>query len=85
MFIQINKRQNELLMKNTITIPVEQYECLREHLAKALEMFKSLEAITGSVSTSRVASNKDKRRQRIDKYKEHITNGTKPKKSDILK
>lgn len=72
-------------MKGTVTIPVEQYECLREHLAKALEMFKSLEAVSGSVTSSRMPSNKDKRRQRIDKYKEHITNGTKPKKSDIVK
>lgn len=72
-------------MKGTVTIPVEQYECLREHLAKALEMFKSLEAVSGSVTSSRAPSNKYKRRQRIDMYKQHITNGTKPKKSDIVK
>lgn len=30
-------------MNKTITIPVEQYKCLRSHLNQAFEIFKSLE------------------------------------------
>lgn len=67
----------------TITIPLETYKCLREHLNKANEIFKSLGA-NGSVKSPKDAP-KETKRQGIDKYKKLIESGQRVKKPDYLK
>ena len=71
------------MANETITIPLETYKCLREHLNKANELFKSLGAV-GSVKAPRVAPTQTKK-QGIDKYKNLISSGERAKKPDHLK
>ena len=82
----------------TVTIPIEEYNrlleinekyrCLREHLEKANELFKSLGEELGSDTKQRVAAKfkpKETKQQRIDKYKRLIETGARVKKPDHLK
>ena len=64
-----------------ITIPLETYKCLREHLEKANEIFRSL-GMAGSISNERNAS-KPKPKTKAEKtnhYKDLITSGKRGKK-----
>jgi hypothetical protein len=67
----------------TITIPIEQYECLRGHLEMANEIFKSLGAVGGK-APSKVAP-KETKLQKINKYKNLIGSGQRVKKPAHLK
>jgi len=67
----------------TITIPLETYKCLREHLIKANELFKSLGAI-GSVKAPK-QSPRETKKQGIDRYKKLIESGQRGTKPDYLK
>ncbi|MFT5254431.1 MAG: hypothetical protein ACI87N_003501 [Flavobacteriales bacterium] len=71
------------MANETITIPLETYKCLREHLNKANEIFKSLGAV-GSVKTPKAAPTQTKK-QGIDKYKNLISSGQRVKKPEYLK
>lgn len=83
--------------KETITIPLKQYKslmeisekykCLRGHLEKAAEAFKSLGAV-GSLKTPKQVPKqapKETKRQGIDKYKRLIESGERVKKPEHLK
>lgn len=70
-------------MEKMISIPLEQYKCLREHLNQANEIFKSL-GMAGSVKAPRAVP-KQTKAQRVNKYKDLITSGTRVKKPDYLK
>lgn len=70
-------------MKDTITIPMEQYKCLREHLKKANEIFNSLGRF-GGLSTPKPEPKKSKS-QKINDYKNLIGSGVRIKKPDHLK
>ena len=70
-------------MKDTITIPIEQYKCLREHLKKANEIFNSLGQF-GGLSTPKSEPKKSKA-QKINDYKNLIGSGVRVKKPDHLK
>jgi hypothetical protein len=67
----------------TITIPIEQYECLRGHLEKANEIFNSLGRI-GSGNAPKAAP-KLTRQQKVDNYVNRIGSGVRVKKPDCLK
>lgn len=79
--------------KETITIPLEKYKslleinekykCLRGHLEKAAEAFKSLGTI-GSVKAPKQPP-KETKRQGIEKYKRLIESGERVKKPEHLK
>lgn len=82
----------------TITIPIEEYnrlleinkkyKCLREHLEKANELFKSLGEELGSDTKQRVVAKpkpKETKQQGIDKYKRLIETGARAKKPNHLK
>ncbi|QIH39732.1 hypothetical protein G7A72_13330 [Flavobacterium sp. Sr18] len=84
----------------TATIPLEEYnhlleinekyKCLREHLEKANELFKSLGEELGNDTQKRVAAKskpkpRETKQQRIDKYKRLIETGARAKKPDHLK
>ena len=71
------------MANETITIPLETYKCLREHLIKANELFKSLGTV-GSVTTPKTTPLQSKK-QGVDKYKNLITSGERAKKPDHLK
>ena len=63
-------------MKENITIPLETYKCLREHLEKANEIFKSLGLAGSRASESNTSKPKPKTKlQRTKDYKELITSG----------
>lgn len=73
----------------TITIPLDQYECLRGHLEKANEIFKSLglgsgasEGETPKISKKRVQPSKT---TRTKNYLDMIEKGERGKKPDYLK
>jgi hypothetical protein len=71
----------------TITIPLEQYKCLRGHLEKANEIFKSL-GVVGSNASERKASElppKETKPQKINKYKELIASGKRVTKPNHLR
>lgn len=71
----------------TITIPLETYKCLREHLEKANEIFKSLGMVGGLASERQTPKPKPKRtnRQKINDYKKMIESGQRGKKPEYLK
>lgn len=82
----------------SITIPIEEYsrlvetnekyKCLREHLDKANELFKSLGEELGSDTKKGVAAKqapKQTKAQKIEKYKKLIESGQRVKKADHLK
>lgn len=72
---------------STITIPLEQYECLREHLNKANEIFNSL-GMVGSVASERKASKpvpKETKPQKVKKYVDFIGSGKRVTKPNYLK
>jgi hypothetical protein len=71
----------------TITIPMETYKCLREHLEKANEIFKSLGMVGGLASERQTPKPEPKRtnRQKIDAYKQLIESGQRVKKPEYLK
>lgn len=71
----------------TIIIPLEQYECLREHLIKANEIFSSL-GMVGSGASERKASKpnpKETKQEKLKKYYNLIGSGQRVKKPDHLK
>lgn len=70
-------------MIKKITITVEQYKYLREHLNQAMQILDSL-GIDGSVTAPKQVP-KQTKRERIDKYKELITSGARAKKPEHLK
>lgn len=71
----------------TITIPVETYKCLREHLEKANEIFKSLGMVGSLASESKAPKPEPKKtnRQKINDYKKLIESGQRVKKPEHLK
>lgn len=82
----------------TITIPIEEYnrlleinekyKCLREHLEKANELFKSLGEELGSDTKKRVAAKskpKETKRQAIERFRLLIESGARAKKPEHLK
>lgn len=71
-------------MKKTITIPLEQYECLRGHLKQAMEIFQSLGVQFGS-ETPPKKTPKEKRQQKVNDYVSKIGAGQRGKKPDFLK
>lgn len=74
-------------MKNTITITIEQYKCLRGHLIKANEIFNSL-SLAGSITSERSTSKakpRESKSQKVNKYKDFITKGERVKKPNDLK
>lgn len=70
-------------MDKKITITVEQYKCLREHLKQAMQILDSL-GIDGSVTTPKPAKPETKA-ERVNKYKNLIDSGTRAKKPDHLR
>lgn len=74
-------------MAETITIPLETYKCLRGHLEKANELFKSLGAVGGDSVKRKTPKPKPKqtKQQGIDKYKKLIEAGERAKKPEYLK
>jgi hypothetical protein len=66
-----------------ITIPLEQYECLRGHLEKANEIFNSLGQLGGGNAPK--AAPKLTREQKVDKYVNMIGSGVRVKKPEYLK
>lgn len=74
-------------MSKKVTIPIEQYECLRGHLQEAIEIFNSL-GMVGSLVNHNEASNripKETKTQKVNKYKDLITSGKRVKKPNHLK
>ena len=71
------------MAKETITISIETYKCLRGHLEKANEIFNSLGEI-GSVKPPKTAP-KETKKQGIDRFKNLIESGQRAKKPDYLK
>ena len=71
----------------TITIPLETYECLRGHLEKANEIFKSLGMVGGLASERQTSKPEPKKtnRQKINDYKKLIESGQRGKKPEYLK
>jgi hypothetical protein len=72
---------------STITIPIEQYECLREHLTKANEIFNSL-GMVGSGASERKASKpypKETKPQKVKKYADLLSSGKRVTKPNYLK
>jgi ethanolamine utilization cobalamin adenosyltransferase len=75
-------------MKDVITIPRKQYECLRGHLEEAAKIFNSLGIPVGSLSVKDKAPNrepKETKTQKVNKYKKLIESGQRVKKPDHLK
>jgi hypothetical protein len=71
------------MAKETITIPLETYKCLREHLIKANELFSSLSG-GGSLKAPKTEPRENKK-DKVNKYKSLITTGIRVKKPDHLK
>lgn len=74
-------------MGKTITIPIEQYKCLREHLKAATEIFQSF-SIAGSNASERKASGtipRESKATKINKYSHLIESGQRAKKPNHLK
>jgi len=74
-------------MGKTITIPIEQIKCLREHLEAATEIFQRF-GIAGSNASERKASGpipRESKVSRINKYTDLITSGKRVTKPDHLK
>lgn len=71
-------------MKKTITIPLEQYECLRGHLNKAMEIFQSLGVPFGS-ETPPKKTPKETKQQKVKNYMVMIETGQRGKKPTHLK
>jgi hypothetical protein len=71
----------------TITIPLETYKCLREHLEKANEIFRSLGMVGSLASESKTPKPEPKRTklQKINDYKKLIESGDRVKKPEYLK
>lgn len=70
-------------MDKKITITVEQYKCLREHLNQAMQILDSL-GIDGSVTTPKPVKRETKA-ERVNKYKNLIGSGIRAKKPEHLK
>ena len=71
----------------SITIPLEKYKCLREHLIKANEIFKSL-VMVGSLASERKTPKpkpKGTKAQQIANCKKLIGSGQRFTKPDYLK
>lgn len=66
----------------TITIPIEKYKCLREHLKKANEIFNSL-GLVGSTSQMETPKPKRSKTQKINDYKKLIESGNRAKKPRV--
>ena len=71
------------MAKETITISIETYKCLRENLEKANEIFNSL-GENESEKTPKTAP-KETKKQGIDRFKNLIESGQRAKKPDYLK
>lgn len=67
----------------TITIPLKEYECLRGHLNKALEIFQSL-GVSGDNSPGSTPKRETKA-QKEARYDNMIITGERGKKPDFLK
>jgi hypothetical protein len=72
-------------MKKTITIPIEQYECLRGHLESAAKIFNSLGIPVGSSVRTPNREPRETKSQKVNKYKDLIGSGKRVKKPDHLK
>lgn len=72
-------------MSKNVEIPIKEYECLRGHLTKALEIFQSLGVQFGSEIAPNVAPKRETKSQKIDKYKNLIGSGKRVKKPNHLK
>lgn len=74
-------------MDKTITIPLETYKCLREHLDKANQIFASLGKVEGLASERKNPQPKPKetKAQQIQNCKKLIGNGQRPRKPEYLK
>ena len=70
-------------MEKTITIPLEKYKCLREHLNQANEIFKSL-GMAGSEKPPKAAPRKTKA-QMVAEFQKITRSGVRVKKPDHLK
>lgn len=76
------------MMQKTITIPLEQYKCLRGHLDQAFKIFESLGTEQRGKASERVSSSskpRETKQQGINKYKELIETGGRAKKPKYLK
>lgn len=74
-------------MKNTITITVEQYKCLRGHLDAIEEILSGTGMVGGLVIKSKIPKPipKETKAQRVERYKKLIESGHRAKKPDHLK
>jgi hypothetical protein len=64
-------------MKDPVTIPREEYECLRRHLNEAMKIFQGLEA-EGAVTAVPMLSPKE---ARIQKYERMLLTSKRAKKT----
>ncbi|WP_339889772.1 hypothetical protein [uncultured Flavobacterium sp.] len=74
-------------MSRKITIPIEQYKCLREHL-KAIELIINGNGGNGSKTTERITPiepPKESKLQKVNKYKKLIASGERVKKPNHLR
>lgn len=74
-------------MEKTITITIEQYECLRGHLIKAAEILNSIDESGAGIPllASSKKPTKEKKSDRVKKYSDLISTGKRAKKPDNLK
>ncbi len=70
-------------MKKTITISLEDFKMLREHLNQAIKILNSLE-VDGSVKAPKLYP-KETKAQKIEKYINLIESGKRGTKPDHLK
>jgi hypothetical protein len=75
-------------MQKTITIPIKEYKCLREHLDQAFKIFERLGSEHRGEASERISSSskpKETKRQAMDRIKKAIASGERAKKPSHLK
>lgn len=72
-------------MQQTITISLQEYECLRGHLDQAMKIFQSLGVDSGRSSSPRKSHPKETKKQKVEHYIKLIETGTRAKKPEHLK
>lgn len=71
-------------MERNITIPLKEYQCLREHLNLATKALEAISDALGENNASQVPKRLSKK-EKIEKYSHLVGSGVRAKKPEQLK